>query len=118
MESNRRLEEEQKNICKRYGAEWSPVAGHQKVGISLNVKNKVQPINGLRYPIDGDVSGWYIWAGGEIPDDPNFFLPLHAEHIKDWCPSVQKYLGLPPGFRFSIADDYEDVWEDASLLSV
>ncbi|WP_459213513.1 immunity protein Imm33 domain-containing protein [Paraburkholderia caribensis] len=27
------------------------------------------------------------------------------------------YLGLPPGWRFLIAEGYEDVWEDAKLLT-
>jgi hypothetical protein len=30
-----------------------------------------------------------------------------------------KFLGLPPGFRFLIGENnYEDVWEDKSLLEV
>ena len=35
---------------------------------------------------------------------------------QEWCPAVLPYLSLPPGFRFLIAPDYEDVWEDAALL--
>ena len=30
--------------------------------------------------------------------------------------SVVPYLSLPPGYRFQIADGYEDVWFDLTLL--
>ena len=48
----------------------------------------------------------------------DFFVPLHIEHLKDWCPSVLKYLGLPAGWRFLIAPEYEDVWFDSGLLEI
>jgi hypothetical protein len=63
------------------------------------------------------VSGWYIWAGTELSASPDFFRPLHLTHVPEWCPAVMKYLGLPPGWRFLIADGHEDVWFDESLLS-
>ena len=50
--------------------------------------------------------------------DSDFFKPLHVEHLADWCPEIRKYLGLPPGWRFLIAGDHEDVWYDESLLDV
>ncbi|WP_434048948.1 MULTISPECIES: immunity protein Imm33 domain-containing protein [Sorangium] len=28
-----------------------------------------------------------------------------------------RFLGLPPGWRFLIADEHEDVWKDPSLLN-
>jgi hypothetical protein len=89
-----------------------------KVGIALNVKSGQLPINGLRHPVEGDSSGWYIWAGEELDSSPDFFKPLHVEHLHEWCPDAEKYLSLPPGWRFLIAGDYEDVWFDKSLLNV
>ena len=74
------------------------------------------PINGLRHPIEGETTGWYIWAGEEYSEGPDFFVPLHVEHLAEWTPLVLKYLGLPTGSRFLITADYEDVWEDKSLL--
>lgn len=56
------------------------------------------------------------WAGEELSSDPEFFVPLHVAHLEVWCPEVIPFLGLPPGWRFLIADGYEDVWQDASLL--
>ncbi|MBN1765674.1 MAG: hypothetical protein JW860_10485, partial [Sedimentisphaerales bacterium] len=51
----------QKEICTKYGSPWIESPGHLKVGISLNVKTGLQPINGLRHPIESDTTGWYIW---------------------------------------------------------
>lgn len=112
------VSKEQLELCQRYGAGSLECPAHLKVGISRNVKDGVLPISGLRHPPEGDTSGWYIWAGeGDPKDDPEFFLPLHARHLQDWCPEVIRFLGLPPGWRFLTARDYEDVWEDSTLLN-
>lgn len=112
------IENSQKEVCEKYGAAFHPSPSDMKVGIALNVREGVMPINGLRHPPEGDTTGWYIWAGEELSTEPDFFKPLHAEHLPAWCPQVQKYLGLLPGWRFLITDDYEDVWYDESLLDV
>jgi hypothetical protein len=108
----------QRETCRRFGAEFVPAPNNQKVGIAEGVRSGLYPINGLRHPPSGDTSGWYVWAGESMSDDPDFFVPLHVEHLDEWCPQVKKYLGLPPGWRFLIADGYEDVWFDESLLAV
>lgn len=105
-------------LCQRYGVDCVPVAPHLKVGIARNVREGILPINGLRHPPVGDTSGWYIWAGQEPSDDPDFFVPLHVEHLAEWCPEARRFLGLPPGWRFLSDGDYEDVWPDPSLLNV
>ncbi len=106
------------NICEEFGANYLESPDELKVGISLNVKDNIVPINGLRHPPQGDTTGWYIWAGEECSEDPDFFKPLHVSHIKEWCGVVDKFLGLGPGWRFLIAGDYVDVWYDESLLNV
>ena len=112
-------EEAQKAICTKYGVLWTEAPNHMKVGVALNVKSHIVPINGVRHPQEGDTTGWYIWAGtGDMPSDPSFFVPLHVEHLPEWRPEVAKYLGLPPGWRFQIDGDYEDVWQDLGLLDV
>lgn len=103
-------------ICERWQAPYLPTLPSQKVGISENVKESIYPINGMRHKPVGDTSGWYIWAGEELNSDENFFQPLHAKHLDEWCPDAKKYLGLSPGWRFLIAPDYEDVWFDPNLL--
>lgn len=112
------IEELQKELCRKYEAEFLSSPTDLKVGIANNVREGVVPINGLRHPPEGDTTGWYIYAGEELSDDPGFFKPLHVEHLDDWCPQIKKYLGLAPGWRFLIAGDYEDVWFDESLLEV
>ncbi|MCP4163141.1 MAG: hypothetical protein GY760_24025 [Deltaproteobacteria bacterium] len=110
--------EEQKLICKKYNTSYLESPPFLTVGIAVNVKSGILPINGLRHPPEKDTTGWYIWAGEEFSEDSDFFVPLHVEHLKEWCSNIQKYLGLPPGWRFLIADNYEDVWQDLSLLDV
>jgi hypothetical protein len=65
---------------------------------------------------EGHTSGWYIWAGKEFSNDPDFFVPIHIAHLIEWCPEAIKYLGLPPGWRFLFDKNYEDVWEDKKLI--
>lgn len=108
----------QRQVCQKYGASHYPSPSHLKAGIARNVHAGAAPINGLRHPPAGDTTGWYIWAGEELSDAPDFFEPLHVEHLVERCPEVLPYLGLPPGWRFLIAPDYEDVWYDESLLKI
>ena len=110
--------EQQKEVCTRYGAPFFDSPSGLKVGIARNVRDGLMPINGLRHPPEGDTTGWYIWAGEELSSEPDFFMPLHVEHLAKWCPEVLPFLGLPPGWRFLVADGHEDVWEDESLLNV
>lgn len=109
-------EDAQKAICEKYGTFYVESPKNLKVGIALNVRTELMPINGLRHPPVGDTTGWYIWSGEELSSDPDFFQPLHVAHLPDWSPDIVKYLGLPPGWRFLVAPGYEDVWYDASLL--
>lgn len=108
---------DQEAVCTRHGAPFFGCAHGSKVGIARNVREGLLPLNGLRHPPEGDTNGWYIWAGeGGPSSDPDFFVPLHVEHLVRWCPEVLRFLALPPGWRFLVAGEYEDVWEDASLL--
>ena len=71
----------------------------------------------MRHPLVGDTTGWYIWVGG-FSTEVDFFIPLHVKHLTELCPIVLKYLGLAPGWRFLLTENYEDVWEDKSLLNI
>ena len=118
MEFDLAIADEQKLVCAAHNAAFYPTPANLKVGISLNVKDRVEPINGLRHPPQGETSGWYIWAGEDLSKAPDFFKPLHAEHLQERCPAVLKFLALPPGWRFLIAEGHEDVWFDATLLEL
>jgi hypothetical protein len=69
----------------------------------------------MQIPPTGETSGWYIWAG-EYSYADDFSVLLHAVHLAEWAPLVVKYLGLAPGWSFTVTEDFEDVWNDDDLL--
>ena len=110
------IQQKQKEICQKWQADFLESTSELKIGISENVKSGILPINGLRIYPESDTSGWYIWAGEELSNEDDFFKPLHIAHLENWIPNINKYLGLAPGWRFLIANNYEDVWFDEELL--
>jgi hypothetical protein len=100
----------------RFGASPSPVLPGEVLGVARDVGTGVLPINGLRHPPAGRSCGWYIWAGEALSSGDDFFEPRHLEHLGPVGRSVLPYLDLPPGWRFLIAPNYEDVWFDGDLL--
>jgi hypothetical protein len=103
-------------VCQRFHTQYFDCDQMLKVGISRNVREGLRPLNGLRLKPEGETSGWYIWAGEQFSESPDFFVPLHVSHLLDWAPLAMPYLGLPPGWRFLVTERYEDVWADPSLL--
>jgi hypothetical protein len=108
----------QKDVCRKFGANFLQCDGSLKVGISKDFDPLQFPINGLRHPPEGDTTGWYIWSGEKFSEEPDFFVVLHAWHLPDQYPELVKYLGLGPGWRFLFAPGHEDVWYDANLLNL
>jgi hypothetical protein len=115
---SRDIEQEQIEVCRKSGASYEPFDLEFKVGVSDNLGSGVLPLNGLRHPQSGDTSGWYLWAGEELSTAADFFRPIHANHLIELCPTVLKYLALPSGWRFLVAEPHEDIWFDATLLNV
>ena len=103
-------------ICRKYGVECTPLDLSLRVGVSDNFFSDELPLNGLRHPPAENMCGWYLWAGHELSDDPDYFKPVHLSHLADHI--VLRYLGLPPGWRFLLGENYEDVWFDATLLKI
>ncbi|MFS2207491.1 hypothetical protein [Variovorax sp. Varisp36] len=116
MNQRSAVEELQRELCRRLPTEFFAAPPACTLGIALNVRDGILPINGLRHPPSAGTSGWYIWAGEEFSTEADFFKPLHIEHLDGWAPEIKKYLGLPPGWRFLIAPGYEDIWFDEKLL--
>lgn len=108
----------QKLLCQRFDVAPSYVGTTDRLGISRDVLSGGWPLNGLRHPPGAHSCGWYIWSGKVLSQDPDFFVPVHATHLFESRPEVSQYLGLPPGWRFLIAPNYEDVWRDDSLLNI
>lgn len=109
----------QNQLCLLKGVPCIATQGWHMVAVSKDLLNGKMPINGLRHPITEKLSGWYIWSGEEMDQDPEFWVVKHASHFAEEMPYLLQYLGLPPGWRFQIDDKgYEDVWEDKKLLQV
>lgn len=106
----------QKEVCDRFNTEFITSSEIEKLGLAIESIGEL-PINGLRQKAENGTCGWYIWCGGEMSLEDDFFKPLHVSHIRNYLPQVEKYLALPPGYRFLIAGDYEDVWHDPSLIN-
>lgn len=86
------------DVVSRYGAKPSPVLAGETLGVSRDVGNVLLPVNGLRHPPAGRTCGWYVWAGEELSDDADFFLPRHLEHLGPIAQYLRPYLELPPGW--------------------
>lgn len=106
---------EQRDICQRFGAEFTPPEPDQKVGIALNTLTS-DPLHAVRISSGNGTCGWYIYSG-EHSTDPDFYQSLHVAHLNEYCPSIVPYLALPSGWRVMLAPDYEDVWFDGGLLA-
>lgn len=107
----------QRQVCRRFNVDAEPPAQGTKLGVALNVRGEGLPLHGLRHPPEGGTNGWYLWRD-EYSDYPEFFVPIHVEHLGEWCPDAVPYLALPPGWRFLLTPDYEDVWFDVTLLEI
>ena len=66
----------QEAFCLERGAKFLPTFPMSKLGFALSTEGQL-PINGLRHPVEGNASGWYIWCGEALSSAPNFFAPAH-----------------------------------------
>lgn len=114
------IQQQQKDLCERLNVEWISIDKTSIIAFNDSLFSDIMPINGLRHPSEEQIQGWYLWSGGEIPqDDINFFRPIHVEHLIEKNHFVLKYLGLPTGWRFQIdKSGYEDIWFDKELLKI
>jgi hypothetical protein len=115
--NKKEIEQQQRAICEKYETPFFPSEADSKVGIALKTLDQ-KPINGLRHPPQDGTNGWYIWGGKTLSSDPDFFQPLHTEHLAEELPEVLKFLGLPPGYRFLVAGSHLDVWYDPKLVDI
>ena len=100
----------QREICDRYSAEFTPIDWALRVAIADDFFTEALPKNGVRIAVEGNMTGWYLYAGETMSDAVDYYKPHCAEHLPDLLPSVIPYLGLPVGWRFLLAPNYEDVW--------
>lgn len=110
------IEQSQREVCRKYDAPFERLDFNLKLGIAADFFSGKIPLNGLRHQPENETCGWFLWAGEALSQEDDYFKPLHVFHLIEKCPTVLKYLGLPPGWRFLVAGDYEDVWLDETLL--
>lgn len=104
------------SVCEWAEVQPQPPNSNSKLGLALSTLGQ-EPIHGLRLQPTDTTSGWYIWCGGEMSQDQDFFSPLHVQHLTEYLHAAVEYLDLPPGYRFLIdGANFEDVWFDSSLL--
>ena len=111
------IEPIQNEICSAQGAAPSPSRPGDNLGIALSTIGQL-PINGLRHEPAQGTCGWYIWCGEELSQEADFFQSLHVSHIAEYLPTIEKYLALPPGYRFLLAGNQEEVWYDGALTGM
>jgi hypothetical protein len=105
-------EQAQQHMCQKHGSTYVPAARGSKVGLAIHTLDQT-PVYGVREAPEGDTCGWHIWAGPHS-DAPDFFKPVHADHLAAMLPIVQPFLGLEPGFKFiTDINGYEDVWRES-----
>jgi hypothetical protein len=110
------LELSQRKVCQEYGASYLRPLPNSKLGIALRTLG-CAPIHGVRLEPTETTCGWYIHAGEQWSDDPEFYQPLCVEHLPNYCKPALPFLGLPPGWRFiTDGQGYIDVWPDPSVL--
>jgi len=105
----------QEDLVRRFRAEFLPTPLDATVAVAVHSLGSGAPLHGLRQAPHGDACGWFIWAGDPSTAE-DFFEHLQAGQLADLVPQVLPYLGLGPGWRFLLAQGYEDVWFDHDLL--
>ncbi len=103
---------EQHAICEKAGTEFRPPRPDELAAVSPAVLEGAS-VQGVRYPSPAPMSGWWITAD-DYTGDIKMLGTEHLYHLTDLRPDLARYLALPQGFRFDLAN-YEDVWFDRAV---
>lgn len=102
----------QRWVCSAYGAPFEPSADDDLVAIDPSALLASEAVEGVRYkPLSAGSSGWILISGGfkgGVADLEN----RHAYHITHARPDLERYFGLPPGWRFYRTAEGENVYQD------
>lgn len=105
----------QLDICREYGSPFEPPREDEKLGVAIATL-QLAPLNALRHPPEYGTCGWYVWGGETLPQDPEFFHPLHVYDLGSHAPQLVPFLALAPGWRVLLAPGQIEAWHDPSLL--
>lgn len=106
----------QREICDRFGAPFTDCYPDLRIGLAPNLTAATRNLNGVRVDPCGDACGWYLWAGDEQAEPPEFYVPLRVQSVQTWAPLALPFLALPPGWRFLLRNGEVKVWKDLTLL--
>jgi len=107
----------QRALCTELKVDFKASPSDWISGFASQTKER-RPLNGLRHPAIPGTTGWYLWCGEASSNAKDFYQPTHTKHLYEDFPTAIKLFGLPPGYRFLLAEEYLDVWFDSSLLNV
>jgi len=104
---------DQHEVCNRYGGEFTPPRPDKLVVISDGVLEG-DAVQGVRYPSPENMSGWWITTD-RYNGDIKSLKQEHLYHLTAARADLARYVALPYGFRFDLAQ-HEDVWFDRKTL--
>ena len=106
----------QHRICRTYGAAFDPPLPGTKVGVAIQTLDRT-PLHGVRLRPTETTCGWFVHAGDECSDTPDFYQPLCVEHLVEYCQLAIPFLCLPAGWRFTTdAQGFINVWQDVKIV--
>lgn len=82
IRTDTRLHEQQRAVCRRFHPQFSSCGMHLKLGVSLNVKSGIRPLNGMRINADSGTNGLVHLGERNVFARSRLFIPLHGEHRK------------------------------------
>ncbi len=92
---------EQHNLCDQVGAAFDAPQGDSLAVISKGILDGTHPVQGVRYPSPGHMSGW--WLTTDLYDgDIKSLETIHLYHVMARRRDLFPYLALPNGFRFEL----------------
>jgi hypothetical protein len=107
--------QEQKEICKMYGATFSPPLPDQLIAISKRVLDGFPLAAGVRYrDASTGKSGWIVYSS-DSEEETSEFVGIHADHLAKTHPAVARHLALPVGWRFALEPGSERAWFDGEV---
>ncbi len=102
----------QKAVCDRMRAGFQPARYGELVTISEGVLEGELPLEGIRYPMERQMSGWILTT--DRYTDLSSLRTEHLYHLASSPVEILKYLALPAGFNFRITSDGESIGFDAA----
>ncbi len=107
----------QMQVCERLKVDFVGSPAENMIGLGEPFDAACGSVHGLRRQINANETGWYIWTGDYVQEDVGFFYFVRVEEFSSLCPAAVPYLGLAPGWRFTIKPGKLDVRFDRTLVS-